>query len=144
MKLPLFSNPLTYAALKGVNLQCLHQLGRFTLIITLHNFFTGPSGEAPGGDTGSGDQAPPTSLLELGLSDSEPKQVPSDSDVLAILSSAHKSSSTVTSENLRHVQKVGHHTAGREKGRQRDKVAHSSKVGRGQSTMYIVRLSGQV
>ena len=90
---------------------------------------TGPSGDALRGDSSGGDQAPTTSLLDLGLSDSEPKVVPSDSDVLAILSSAHTSSNTVTSENLRHVQRVGHHVTGREKGRQRDKVAHSSKVG---------------
>jgi len=131
-KVEILENAWSYPFLKSTHMWSTQM---FTPVwkITLHHFFTGPSGEALGGDTGSGDQAPPTSLLELGLSDSEPKQVPSDSDVLAILSSAHKSSSTVTSENLRHVQKVGHHAAGREKGRQRDKVAHSSKVHRQRS-----------
>ena len=81
-----------------------------------------------------GDSVLPTSLLDLGFGDSELKVAPSDSDVHDILSSAHTTSNTVTSENLRHAQKLGQHRAAvkREKGRKKEKegekVAHSSKT----------------
>ena len=80
------------------------------------------------------DSVLPTSLLDLGFGDSEQKVAPSDSDVHDILFSAHTSSNTVTSENLRHAQKLGQHRAAvkREKGRKKEKegekVAHSSKT----------------
>ena len=85
-------------------------------------------------DLVQGDSVLPTSLLDLGFGDNELKVAPSDSDVHDILSSAHTTSNTVTSENLRHAQKLGQHRAAvkREKGRKKekegDKVAHSSKT----------------
>lgn len=85
-------------------------------------------------DLVQGDSVLPTSILDLGFGDSERKVAPSDSDVQAILSSAHTSSNTVTFENLRHAQKLGQHRTAvkREKGRKKEKegekVAHSSKT----------------
>ena len=85
-------------------------------------------------DLVQGDSVLPTSLLDLGFGDSEQKVAPSDSDVHDILFSAHTSSNTVTSENLRHAQKLGQHRAAvkREKGRKKEKegekVVHSSKT----------------
>ena len=55
---------------------------------------------------------PPPHPLDLGLPE-EAKVVPSESDVLAILSSAHASQSLVTAGSLRRVQREGmrgHHS----------------------------------
>ena len=102
------------------------------VIVLFHH--AGVSEEETKEDLVQGDSVLPTSLLDLGFCDSEQKVAPSDSDVHDILFSAHTSSNTVTSENLRHAQKLGQHRAAvkREKGRKKEKegekVVHSSKT----------------
>ena len=106
----------------------------FLLLFLLLFHHAGVSEEETKEDLVQSDSVLPTSLLDLGFGDSEQKVAPSDSDVHDILSSAHTSSNTVTSENLRHAQKLGQHRAAvkREKGRKKEKegekVAHSSKT----------------